>query len=59
MIEMFKIMKGKDKLNADELFNRVHSDSVVGWVSATSTTARWSSRVFSTEHPEFIGRHPG
>ena len=25
MIEMFKIMKGIDKINADELFNRVDS----------------------------------
>ena len=26
MIEMFKIMKGRDKISADELFNRVDSD---------------------------------
>ena len=26
MIEMFKIMKGIDKISADELFNRVDSD---------------------------------
>ena len=26
IIEMFKIMKGKDKISADELFNRVDSD---------------------------------
>ena len=25
-MEMFKIMKGKDKISADELFNRVDSD---------------------------------
>ena len=31
----------------------------MGWVSAASTTARWSSRVGSAKHPEFIGRHPG
>ena len=30
-----------------------------GRVSVASTPARWSSRVGSTEHPEFIGRHPG
>ena len=29
-----------------------HGDIVVGRVSAASTTARWSSRVGSTEHPE-------
>ena len=33
-------------------------DIVVGRVSAASTTARWSSGVGSTEHPEFIGCHP-
>ena len=26
MIEMFKIMKGRDKISEDELFNRVDSD---------------------------------
>ena len=26
MIEMFRIMKGIDKISADELFNRVDSD---------------------------------
>ena len=26
MMEMFKIMKGRDKISADELFNRVDSD---------------------------------
>ena len=26
MIEIFKIMKGIDKISADELFNRVDSD---------------------------------
>ena len=26
MIEMFKIMKGTDKISADELFTRVDSD---------------------------------
>ena len=30
MIEMFKIMKGIDKLSADELFNRVDSDRTRG-----------------------------
>ena len=28
MIEMFKIMKGKDKISADELFNRVDGDRI-------------------------------
>ena len=28
MMEMFKIMKGRDKISADQLFNRVDSDSV-------------------------------
>ena len=30
MIEMFKIMKGKDKISADELFNKVDSDRTRG-----------------------------
>ena len=30
MIEMFKIMKGRDKINEDELFNRVDSDRTRG-----------------------------
>ena len=30
MIEMFKIMKGIDKISADELFNRVDSDRTRG-----------------------------
>ena len=30
MIEMFKIMKGRDKISADELFNRVDSDRTRG-----------------------------
>ena len=30
MIEMFKIMKGTDKISADELFNRVESDRTRG-----------------------------
>ena len=30
MIEMFKIMKGIDKICADELFNRVDSDRTMG-----------------------------
>ena len=30
MIEMFKIMKSKDKISADELFNRVDSDRTRG-----------------------------
>ncbi len=30
MIEMFKIMKGVDKISADELFNRVDSDRTRG-----------------------------
>ena len=30
MIEMFKIMKGKDKISTDELFNRVDSDRTRG-----------------------------
>ena len=30
MIEMFKIMKGSDKISADELFNRVDSDRTRG-----------------------------
>ena len=30
MIEMFKIMKGIDKISADELFNRVDSDITRG-----------------------------
>ena len=30
MVEMFKIMKGKDKISEDELFNRVHSDRTRG-----------------------------
>ena len=30
MIEMFKIMKGIDKISADELFNRVDSDRTKG-----------------------------
>ena len=30
MIEMFKIMKGKDKISADELFNRLDSDRTRG-----------------------------
>ena len=29
MIEMFKIMKGIDKISADELFNRVDSDRTI------------------------------
>ena len=31
MMEMFKIMKGRDKISADELFNRVDSDSTRGF----------------------------
>ena len=30
MIEMFKIMKGRDKISADELFNRVDGDRTRG-----------------------------
>ena len=30
MIEMFKIMKGRDKISEDELFNRVDSDRTRG-----------------------------
>ena len=30
MIEMFKIMKGRDKISTDELFNRVDSDRTRG-----------------------------
>ena len=30
MIEMFKIMKGIDKISVDELFNRVDSDRIRG-----------------------------
>ena len=30
MIKMFKIMKGIDKISADELFNRVDSDRTRG-----------------------------
>ena len=30
MMEMFKIMKGIDKISADELFNRVDSDRTRG-----------------------------
>ena len=30
MIEMFKIMKGRDKISEDELFNRVDSDRIRG-----------------------------
>ena len=30
MIEMFKIMKGRDKISADELCNRVDSDRTRG-----------------------------
>ena len=30
MIEMFKIMKGRDKISADELFSRVDSDRTRG-----------------------------
>ena len=30
MMEMFNIMKGKDKISADELFNRVDSDRTRG-----------------------------
>ena len=30
MIEMFKIMKGRDKISADELFSRVGSDQTRG-----------------------------
>ena len=30
IIEMFKIMKGRDKISADELFNRVDSDRTRG-----------------------------
>ena len=30
MIEMFKIMKGREKISADELFNRVDSDRTRG-----------------------------
>ena len=30
MIEMFKILKGIDKISADELFNRVDSDRTRG-----------------------------
>ena len=30
MIEMFKIMKGIEKISADELFNRVYSDRIGG-----------------------------
>ena len=30
MVEMFKIMKGRDKISADELFNRVDSDRTRG-----------------------------
>ncbi len=30
MIEMFMIMKGIDKISADKLFNRVHSDRTRG-----------------------------
>ena len=30
MMEMFKRMKGKDKISADELFNRVDSDRTRG-----------------------------
>ena len=30
MIDMFKIMKGRDKIRADELFNKVDSDRTTG-----------------------------
>ena len=30
MMEMFQIMKGVDKISADELFNRVDSDGTRG-----------------------------
>ena len=30
MIEMFKTMKGAEKISADELLNRVHSDRTRG-----------------------------
>ena len=30
MIEMFEMMKGRDKISADELFNRVDSDRTRG-----------------------------
>ena len=30
MMEMFKIMKGRDKISADELFNKVDSDRTRG-----------------------------
>ena len=30
MIEMFNIMKGRDKISVDELFNRVYSDRTRG-----------------------------
>ena len=30
MMEMFKVMKGRDKISADELFNRVDSDRTRG-----------------------------
>ena len=52
MRELFKIMKGKDKISTEELFGMV--DVILLWsrASAASTTARWSSRVDSTEHPE-------
>ena len=30
MIEMFKVMKGRDKISEDELFNRVNSDRTRG-----------------------------
>ena len=32
MIEMFKIMKGRDKISADELFSRVDSDRTRGHI---------------------------
>ena len=43
MIEMFKIMKGKDKISANELFNRVDSDRTRGHSLRVKSVVRQGS----------------
>ena len=56
--EIGRIFHGIRKIIDEEMMNNTKANAmsgytVVGRVSATSTTSSWSSRVDSTEHPEF------
>ena len=52
-MEMFKTMKGRDKISADELFNRVDSDSVTGPGRRPRHDCQTEPQVDSTDLPEF------